>query len=56
MSLIPAFWCELDAVVGDGLVDLPVLVAFGLGVADQEEEAGAAHSECGDREAVELGC
>lgn len=31
---------ELYAVVGDGLVDCPVLVAFGLGMADEDDELG----------------
>ena len=33
----PAVICELHAVVGDELVDLAVLVAFALGVADQDD-------------------
>lgn len=35
--LDPAVICELHAVVGDELVDLAVLVAFALGVADQDD-------------------
>jgi 3-deoxy-D-manno-octulosonate 8-phosphate phosphatase KdsC-like HAD superfamily phosphatase len=35
--LDPAVVCELHAVVGDELVDLAVLVAFALGVADQDD-------------------
>jgi len=34
VGLLTTFGSELDAVVGDCLVDLPVLVAFGLGVTD----------------------
>jgi len=33
--LDPAIICELDAMVWNELVDLAVLVAFALGVADQ---------------------
>ena len=43
MGLVPAFGGELDAVVGDCLVNLAVLVSFRLGVADYDHEAGAAH-------------
>jgi hypothetical protein len=35
--LDPAIICELHAVVGNELVDLAVLVAFALGVADQDD-------------------
>jgi len=35
--LDPAIFCELDAVVRNKLVDLAVLVAFALGVADEDD-------------------
>lgn len=35
--LDPTFVCELHTVVGNKLVDLAVLVAFALGVADQDD-------------------
>ena len=37
MYLDPAIFCKLDAVVRNKLVDLAVLVAFALGVADQDD-------------------
>lgn len=37
VGLLAAFGGELDAVVWDCLVDLPVLVAFGLGVTDHDD-------------------
>jgi hypothetical protein len=39
--LDPAIICELHAVVGNELVDLAVLVAFALGVADQDDHLRA---------------
>jgi hypothetical protein len=35
--LDPAILCELDTVIRDKLVDLAVLVAFALGVADEDD-------------------
>ena len=35
--LDPAFICELHTVVGYELVDFAILVAFALGVADQDD-------------------
>lgn len=35
--LTPAFVCELYPVIRNELVDLAVLVAFALGVADQDD-------------------
>lgn len=37
MGLLLALWGELDAMVGDCLVNLAVLVAFGLGVPDDDK-------------------
>lgn len=42
-GLLPSIRGELDAVVGDGLVDFAVFVAFRLGVADQDDHAWFAH-------------
>lgn len=37
MYLSTTFLCEFDAVVGDHLVDLAILVALALGVADEDD-------------------
>ena len=44
--LSPPFFCELDSVVGDHLVDGSVFVALRLGVTDQYYEAWFTHGEC----------
>ena len=43
--LDPAIFCELDTVIWHKLMDLAVLVAFALGVADEDDHLHGAVNE-----------
>lgn len=44
--LLVAFFCELDSVIRDHLVDLAVLISFRLCMADEDYETRFAHGFC----------
>ena len=42
-----SFWCELDTMIRDHLVDLAVLVPLALGVSDEQYHTGLPHLAVG---------